>query len=76
MTDPKSTLKQDQGRRGYMTRKRRQPAAYVMDYEQTIIPGHTYQFWLQNTSDIVSRRGRKRKVCNQYLIYYTVEPDI
>lgn len=36
-----------------------------MDYEQTIIPGHIYQSWLQSASDIVSRRGRKRKVaCN------------
>ena len=33
-----------------------------MDYEQTIIPGPIYQHWLQNASDIVSRRGRKKKV--------------
>ncbi|KAE9606184.1 putative rad21/Rec8-like protein [Lupinus albus] len=33
----------------------------AMDYEQTIIPVHIYQHWLQNTSDIVSRRGRKKE---------------
>nr|GMC92889.1 sister chromatid cohesion 1 protein 1 [Ipomoea batatas]GMC94289.1 sister chromatid cohesion 1 protein 1 [Ipomoea batatas]GMD02122.1 sister chromatid cohesion 1 protein 1 [Ipomoea batatas] len=32
-----------------------------MDNDQIIIPGHIYQTWLQNCSDIVSRRGRKRK---------------
>ncbi|KAI3731159.1 hypothetical protein L1987_62342 [Smallanthus sonchifolius] len=33
----------------------------IMDYEQTMIPGHMYQSWLQDASDIVSRKGRKRK---------------
>ncbi|XP_052187255.1 sister chromatid cohesion 1 protein 1 [Diospyros lotus] len=42
-------------------RKARKPAALEMDYEQTIIPGQIYQSWLQSASDIVSRRGRKRK---------------
>ncbi|PIA34542.1 hypothetical protein AQUCO_03700076v1 [Aquilegia coerulea] len=32
-----------------------------MDYEQTIIPGPVYQNWLQNPSDIVARRGGKKK---------------
>ncbi|KAI3817826.1 hypothetical protein L1987_11624 [Smallanthus sonchifolius] len=29
--------------------------------KQIMIPGHMYQSWLQDASDIVSRRGRKRK---------------
>ncbi|KAF6164868.1 hypothetical protein GIB67_017071 [Kingdonia uniflora] len=33
----------------------------IMDYEQTIIPGPTYQSWIQGASDLVSRRGRKKK---------------
>ncbi|KAI3817830.1 hypothetical protein L1987_11628 [Smallanthus sonchifolius] len=41
-------------------RARRAPSV-IMDYEQTMIPGHMYQSWLQYASDIVSRRGRKRK---------------
>ncbi|KAL8257451.1 hypothetical protein R6Q59_029492 [Mikania micrantha] len=44
------------------TRKRaRRVPSIIMDYEQTMIPGHMYQSWLQDASDIVSRRGRKRK---------------
>uniref|UniRef100_A0A7N0RII7 Rad21/Rec8-like protein N-terminal domain-containing protein n=1 Tax=Kalanchoe fedtschenkoi TaxID=63787 RepID=A0A7N0RII7_KALFE len=31
---------------------------FIMDYEQTIIPGQVFQSWLQSTSDLV---GRKRK---------------
>ncbi|KAK9159166.1 hypothetical protein Scep_005740 [Stephania cephalantha] len=42
-------------------RKRRTPNL-TMDYEQTIIPNHIYQTWLQNPSDIVSRRGRNSRV--------------
>ncbi|CAL5407509.1 unnamed protein product [Camellia sinensis] len=53
---------QDHQRQGATRRKARKPAASAMDYEQTIIPGHIYQSWLQSTSDIVSRRGRKRKI--------------
>ncbi|GKC05237.1 sister chromatid cohesion 1 protein 1, partial [Tanacetum coccineum] len=41
-------------------RGRRGPAT-LMDYEQTMIPGQMYQSWLQDTSDIVSGRGKKRK---------------
>ncbi|KAK1415472.1 hypothetical protein QVD17_31254 [Tagetes erecta] len=41
-------------------RARRRPSA-IMDYEQTMIPGHMYQSWLQDASDIVSRKGRKKK---------------
>ncbi|KAH0995599.1 hypothetical protein GBA52_019463 [Prunus armeniaca] len=54
---------QVQERQGPIRRKTRRTQASAMDFEQTIIPGHLYQSWLQNYSDIVSRRGRKRKVC-------------
>ncbi|KAK7847408.1 sister chromatid cohesion 1 protein 1 [Quercus suber] len=53
--------RQDQERLVPVKRKARRPPASAMDYEQTMIPGHIYQSWLQNASDIVSRRGRKRK---------------
>ncbi|KAM7516429.1 hypothetical protein LguiA_006012 [Lonicera macranthoides] len=52
---------QDQQRQGPPRRRQRRAAVSVMDYEQTIIPGHMYQSWLQDASDVVSRRGRKRK---------------
>ncbi|XP_037495670.1 sister chromatid cohesion 1 protein 1 isoform X1 [Jatropha curcas] len=58
----KATRPQDQQKQGLVKRKtRKRHAAPAMDYEQTIIPGPIYQSWLQNASDIVSRRGRKRK---------------
>ncbi|KAK9283481.1 hypothetical protein L1049_011727 [Liquidambar formosana] len=60
----KEACQQDQQRQGPIRRRARRPAAFVMDYEQTIIPGHIYQSWLQNASDIVSRSGRKRKHTN------------
>ncbi|XP_040865306.1 sister chromatid cohesion 1 protein 1 [Glycine max] len=53
--------RQEPRRRGPNKRKRGQPSAIEMDYEQTIIPAHIYQHWLQNASDIVSRRGRRKK---------------
>ncbi|XP_062157140.1 sister chromatid cohesion 1 protein 1 [Alnus glutinosa] len=53
--------RQDQERSRPIKRKTRRPAASIMDYEQTMIPGQVYQSWLQNASDIASRRGRKRK---------------
>ncbi|KAF7132590.1 hypothetical protein RHSIM_Rhsim09G0179600 [Rhododendron simsii] len=59
-----SQPQQDLQRQGPTRRKARKPAAFAMDYEQTIIPGHIYQSWLQSASDIVSRRGRKRKCFN------------
>ncbi|XP_057510038.1 sister chromatid cohesion 1 protein 1-like isoform X1 [Actinidia eriantha] len=59
-----SQPQQDHRKQGTPRRKARKPAAFVMDYEQTIIPGHIYQSWLQSASDIVSRRGRKRKRFN------------
>uniref|UniRef100_A0A2N9IX06 Rad21/Rec8-like protein N-terminal domain-containing protein n=1 Tax=Fagus sylvatica TaxID=28930 RepID=A0A2N9IX06_FAGSY len=53
--------RQDQERPVPVKRKPRKPTTFAMDYEQTMIPGHIYQSWLQNASDIVSRTGRKRK---------------
>ncbi|KAL3834818.1 hypothetical protein ACJIZ3_009554 [Penstemon smallii] len=41
-------------------RRVRRPAALAMDNIQNIIPGHIYQNWLRDSSDIVSKRGRKR----------------
>ncbi|KAJ6987358.1 sister chromatid cohesion 1 protein 1 isoform X2 [Populus alba x Populus x berolinensis] len=55
--------RQDQQKRRPIKRKTRRQATTTVDYEQTIIPGHVYQSWIQNASDIVSRRGRKRKAC-------------
>ncbi|XP_071934419.1 sister chromatid cohesion 1 protein 1-like isoform X2 [Coffea arabica] len=68
----KKVLQQDQLRQGPTRKRARQPAAMAMDCEQTIIPGHVYQSWLQNTSDITSRRRKnsrsgamsKRKIAN------------
>ncbi|KAH0996879.1 hypothetical protein GBA52_020743 [Prunus armeniaca] len=56
-------MKQVRERQGPVRRKTKGRQASAMDFEQTIIPGHLYQSWLQNSLDIVSRRGRKRKVC-------------
>ncbi|XP_073127051.1 sister chromatid cohesion 1 protein 1 isoform X2 [Henckelia pumila] len=42
-------------------RRAKKTAALLMDYDQTIIPGHIYQTWLQNSSSIISGRTRKRK---------------
>ncbi|XP_059458695.1 sister chromatid cohesion 1 protein 1 [Corylus avellana] len=60
-SDGYKEARQDQERPRPKKRKTRIPAASIMDYEQTMIPGHVYQSWLQNASDIASRRGRKRK---------------
>ncbi|KAJ1426337.1 Winged helix DNA-binding domain superfamily [Sesbania bispinosa] len=61
MTNLRCAMQQERRRRGPTKRKRRQAEANAMDYEQTRIPVHMYQHWLQNASDIVSRRGRKKK---------------
>ncbi|EEF41480.1 cohesin subunit rad21, putative [Ricinus communis] len=61
LTDLESMMKEDQQRKGPTKKRIKRQATPAMDYEQTIIPGPTYQSWLQNASDIVSRRGRKRK---------------
>ncbi|CAL9096486.1 unnamed protein product [Musa textilis] len=37
---------------------RRKPSHRIMDDKQLMIPGNIYQLWLQDTSDIVSKRGR------------------
>ncbi|KAL6509351.1 hypothetical protein OROGR_022661 [Orobanche gracilis] len=60
-SDESKETKLDQMRQKVARRRARRPAAHAMDYDQTIIPGQIYQSWLQNASDIVSRRGRKRK---------------
>lgn len=54
-------MKLVQERQGTRKRKTRKQAS-GMDFEQTIIPGHVYQSWLQDPSDL-SRDARKRKVC-------------
>ncbi|XP_031379523.1 sister chromatid cohesion 1 protein 1 [Punica granatum] len=51
---------QAKGRPGPTKKRPRRLPTFFMDYEQTIIPGHIYHSWIQNSSDIVSRRGRKR----------------
>lgn len=58
------TLQPEQNKpRNEQNRKRgKRPATFVMDYEQLVIPGNVYQSWLQDASDVVSRRGKKRKV--------------
>jgi len=62
MTDLRNAMQQEPRRRGPNKRKRRERLGIEMDYEQTILPVHIYQHWLQDASDIVSRRGRKKKV--------------
>jgi len=57
---------QEPRRRRPNKRKRGEPLNIKMD-EQTIIPVHIYQDWLQNASDIVSRKGRKKKVFHKFL---------
>ncbi|CAN1195478.1 Sister chromatid cohesion 1 protein 1, partial [Linum perenne] len=46
---------------GAIRRKRKRKAGDIMDTEKTVIPGDLYQSWLQNPSDISSRRGRMKK---------------
>ncbi|XP_056160013.1 sister chromatid cohesion 1 protein 1 [Syzygium oleosum] len=60
-TDDLKFPHQDKQRQGQAKRKAKRAEPFAMDYEQTIIPGNTYQSWLQNSSSIVSKRGRKRK---------------
>ncbi|KAL2549793.1 Sister chromatid cohesion 1 protein 1 [Forsythia ovata] len=63
-SDENKEANQDQMRQWPARRRARRPAALAMDYDQIIIPGHIYQSWLRNSSDIVSKRGRKRKNLN------------
>ncbi|KAK3229502.1 hypothetical protein Dsin_001383 [Dipteronia sinensis] len=66
--ESKEARQHDQQMQAAPKRKtRKRPAASAMDYEQTIIPNHLYQSWLQNPSDIVSRGGRKRKASSDLL---------
>ncbi|URE02307.1 Sgf11 (transcriptional regulation protein) [Musa troglodytarum] len=41
----------------------RKPSHRIMDDKQLMIPGNIYQLWLQDTSDIVSKRGRTVMQC-------------
>ena len=52
-----------QRQRPKRSRKRKSPAS-VMDNDQTVHPAHVYQSWLQDASDIVSKRQRNQKVCS------------
>lgn len=57
---------------GHIRQPKRQKAKgrsnrVIMDEEQTIISGQMYQAWIRDASDIVSRRGRDRKVPAPYL---------
>lgn len=61
-TDHSTSMQQEPRGRGPTKRKRGQPREITMDYEHTMIPAPLYQDWLQDASDIVSRRGRKKKV--------------
>ncbi|GMH04185.1 hypothetical protein Nepgr_006024 [Nepenthes gracilis] len=54
-------VKQDLGKQRITKKKRRRPRLFMMDDEQTIIPGNLYQSWLQDSSDIMLRRGKNRK---------------
>ncbi|KAL6184590.1 hypothetical protein ACLB2K_045991 [Fragaria x ananassa] len=52
-----------QRQRPKRSRKRKSPAS-VMDNDQTVHPAHVYQSWLQDASDIVSKRQRNQKPKN------------
>ncbi|KAI4382872.1 hypothetical protein MLD38_008776 [Melastoma candidum] len=51
----------EEQRRGQSKRNVKRKASFVMDFERTIIPGPTYQSWLHDSADIVSRQRRKLK---------------
>lgn len=55
-------MQQEPQKRGPNKRKRGKPIE--MDEEQTTIPAPRYQNWLQNTSDLLSKRGGMKKVFN------------
>ncbi|XP_068644894.1 sister chromatid cohesion 1 protein 1 [Aristolochia californica] len=58
---------QDPQRRFRTKRKAKgMPPVVLMDTEQTIISGHIYQNWIRCSSDIVLRRGRKRKMLHPF----------
>ncbi|GAV88081.1 Rad21_Rec8 domain-containing protein/Rad21_Rec8_N domain-containing protein [Cephalotus follicularis] len=60
-SDEHKEARQDQQRQEPKKRKTSRAAASVMDYEQTIIPGHVYQSWLHDASDVISRGRRNKK---------------
>ncbi|XP_073290829.1 sister chromatid cohesion 1 protein 1 [Primulina huaijiensis] len=60
-SDESKHANKNQVKRRPAQRRAKSSAALVMDYDQTIIPGHIYQSWLQNSSSIISGRTRKRK---------------
>ncbi|KAK6788033.1 hypothetical protein RDI58_016558 [Solanum bulbocastanum] len=53
--------RQDQQRPMPARRRARKAASLAIDHEQTIISGDIYQSWLQSSSDIASRKRKKRK---------------
>ncbi|KAK4370579.1 hypothetical protein RND71_010054 [Anisodus tanguticus] len=53
--------RQDQQRPKPARQRARKAAGLAMDNEQTIIAGDVYQSWLQSSSDIASRKRKKRK---------------
>ncbi|XP_044505130.1 sister chromatid cohesion 1 protein 1 isoform X2 [Mangifera indica] len=66
-SDENKEGRQGQQRQGPLRRKMKIPAACIMDYEQTIIPGDMYQSWLQDTSNLCGRKRRKRKARDDIL---------
>ncbi|KAM7275759.1 hypothetical protein ACFE04_017625 [Oxalis oulophora] len=54
-------VKQEKQRKEPIKRKSKGAATYLMDYQQTMVPSHLYQSWLQDASDIVSKTGRKKR---------------
>ncbi|KAH0659628.1 hypothetical protein KY289_028376 [Solanum tuberosum] len=53
--------RQDQQRPKPARRRARKATSLAIDHEQTIISGDIYQSWLQSSSDIASRKRKKRK---------------
>ncbi|XP_025887480.1 sister chromatid cohesion 1 protein 1 isoform X1 [Solanum lycopersicum] len=53
--------RQDQQRPKPARRRTRKATSLAIDHEQTIISGDIYQSWLQSSSDIASRKRKKRK---------------
>ncbi|PHT80049.1 hypothetical protein T459_18101 [Capsicum annuum] len=53
--------RQDQQRPKPARRRARKAVRLAIDHEQTVISGDVYQSWLKNSSDISSRKRKKRK---------------
>ncbi|KAK6932975.1 Rad21/Rec8-like protein, N-terminal [Dillenia turbinata] len=56
--------RETQQNQGLVRKKPRRAATLTLDYEQTVTPSKVFQSWLQDSSDIVARRGKKRKSMN------------